>query len=131
MRARVLLFILSLTFAGVLAAVVGWRLTSEAMAVLVGVAAGVFASIPTSLLVVWVTTRQLRAERETWRDGVQRAAPPAPVERAGPPVIVLAPPGASGAQPAPGWPGSYLPPAAHPVRREFSVIGGDSGWDDS
>ncbi len=126
MRTRWLLVGFSLIFVVTLALVVGWRLSSEAMAVLVGVAAGVFASIPTSLLVVWVTMRQMRGEREA-----QTAAAPAMPQS--PPVVVVTPgapqmaPGHAG----PAWSSAYGPaysalpaiPAAPP--RRFSVIGGD------
>ena len=125
MRARWVLALVSLAFVGTLAVVVGWRLTSEAMAVLVGVAAGVLASIPTSLIIVWVTTRQLRAEREAQdarlvaRPAAASLAPPS-----APPVIVVSPPAAQ----APQWSNTFLPPAAVAPPRRFNVIGGDDGW---
>jgi hypothetical protein len=40
-----------------LAVVIGLRLSTEAMAVIVGVVAGVAASIPASLIVIWLATR--------------------------------------------------------------------------
>lgn len=116
---------LSLTaFAVALAVVVGERLTSEAMAVIVGVIAGVAASIPTSLIVVWVATRNMperQAPVEARRDpGVG----PAPEPRV---VVVTAPQPAP--QPTPNpyqlpYPAALAPPIGGP--RQFTVIGGTS-----
>lgn len=63
MRFRYLLLIFVVVFAATLAVIVGEQLTSEAMSVMVGVVAGVGASIPTSLLIIWlaVRTAELRA----------------------------------------------------------------------
>jgi hypothetical protein len=58
-----------IAFAMTLAVVIGQRLSSEAMAVMVGVVAGVAASIPTSLLVSWFALRMMRLN--------ERPAPPA------------------------------------------------------
>jgi hypothetical protein len=45
-----------------LAVVVGNRMSVDAMAVVVGVACGVLASIPTSLLLIWALGRNARAD---------------------------------------------------------------------
>ncbi len=51
-----------ITFAITLAVIIGQRMSTDAMAVVVGVACGVLASIPTSLLILAVSNR--RGERE-------------------------------------------------------------------
>ena len=51
-----------LAFAVTLAVIIGKRMSTDAMAVVVGVACGVLASIPTSLLILTVSGR--RGERE-------------------------------------------------------------------
>ena len=121
MKARLIFTILGLVFVITLAIVIGQRLSAQAMAVMVGVVAGVAASIPTSLIVVWFATRTLNV--------VARPAasePPAPAEQR---IVVMAPqPPQAAYPPAQGYgqPGLYPPPAltmsANP--RQFNVIGG-------
>jgi hypothetical protein len=118
-----------------LAAIVGQRLSAEAMAVVIGVIAGVAASIPTSLIVVWFTARNSLPQAV-----VDMTAPPRAAERAEPAeprIVVMALPqsgtaypgftgyGAhsyAGYAPAPAGP-IYAAPPALPARR-FTVIGG-------
>ena len=66
MRFRYLLLIFVVVFAATLAVIVGEQLSSESLAVMVCVVAGVGASLPTSLLVLWfaVRTAKLRAVAE-------------------------------------------------------------------
>ena len=130
MKARFILLILGLAFVVTLAVVVGQRLSAEAMAVMVGVVAGVAASIPTSLLVVWFANRALLTSRAT----VEMAAPmpaPRPTPSAEPPqqIVVMAPPASlpaayQNAMPYPmtNLAGAYMP--ATPTARQFTVIGG-------
>jgi hypothetical protein len=125
MRAKVLLWIAAVAFAVTLAVIVGWRMSSEARAVLVGVAAGVLASIPTSLIVVWVTTRQWRAEREG-----QARAQAMPVQPQMP-VVVVAPPAAPSLAGPASWAQSYVPQLPAAPRRQFTVIGQDTAWEDT
>lgn len=123
-------------FAITLAVVVGQRLSSEAMAVLLGVVAGVAASIPTSLIVVWIAARSLASKVES--------APRAEPVRAEPRIVVMqqpAPTPAAYVYPAspsaayPGWNGA--PAYAAPVPsapmsgRKFTVIGGMNDIEDS
>lgn len=114
---RPALFALWLAFSVTLAVVIGLRLSDQAMAVIVGVIAGVAASIPTSLIVVWLATRSAPgslARRE-------RPAEPDPEPR----VIVVAPPYPPAAAPLPD-PRAAGPASAAPERRRsFTVIGGD------
>ncbi len=89
--------VLGLAFAVTLAIIVGRQMTTEAMAVVIGVVCGVLAGIPTSVLLLVAMTRRdsLRAREET-------AARQAPAGY--PPVVVIQ---GGGMQPA----------AAGPVRR--------------
>jgi len=95
-----------IAFAVTLAVIVGQRMSTDAMAVVIGVACGVMASIPTSLLILAVSNR--RGEREV------------PQQRNAYPPVVIVNPGSS--QPR------YLqPPFPMPQmqgqERQFHVIG--------
>lgn len=132
MKARFVLLILGLAFVVTLAVIVGQRLSAEAMAVMVGVVAGVAASIPTSLLVVWFANRALLTSRAT----MEMPAPvpaPRPAPHAEPPqqILVMAPPANLPAayQNAMPYPintgiGAYATMPAAPTARQFTVIGG-------
>lgn len=130
MKARFILLILGLAFVVTLAVIVGQRLSAEAMAVMVGVVAGVAASIPTSLLVVWFANRALLTSHATVEMSVPRSAP-ASAPHAEPPqqIVVMAPPANMPAyQNALSYPvnnalGAYAMPTA-PAARQFTVIGG-------
>ena len=88
-----------------LAVIVGVRMSSEAMAVVIGVVCGVAAGIPTSLLIVAVTSR--RERERTQRDY--------------PPVVIIQP-----GQVSSGYPQlPYLPPMPPAGNREFHVVGED------
>ena len=94
-----------IVFAVTLAVIIGKRMSTDAMAVVIGVACGVLASIPTSLLILAVSGR--RGERE-----VQQ-------RRDYPPVVIVNP---GNSQPR------YLqPPFPTPLiqgqERQFRVIG--------
>jgi hypothetical protein len=104
-------------FAVTMAAVIGSRLSDEALAVLAGAVCGVGAAIPTSLLVVAVSR---------WRDEsrVQSAVTQGPY----PPVVVVTPPG--GQRWLNDWNG--LPSSlGTPTQRHFTVVGGPSADADS
>ena len=100
-----------MAFVVTLAVVIGQRLSDQAMAVLAGAVCGVGASIPTSLLIVWVARRR------------QEQQPTQPTPGIYPPVVVVQPPAQPGA-PNLRHPG-YLPPQPSPVPREFTVVGGE------
>jgi hypothetical protein len=129
MKARFILLMLGLAFVVTLAVVVGQRLSAEAMAVMVGVVAGVAASIPTSLLVVWFANRALLTSRATVEMPAPAPAPrPAPPAEPSQPIVVMAHPASlpaayQNAMPYPmnNAPGAYPP---SPVARQFTVIGG-------
>jgi hypothetical protein len=140
MKGRLIWLFFGAVFSVTLALIVGQRLSAEGMAVVIGVIAGVAASIPTSLIVVWFMGQTTSA-----RPVVDVA--PAPMRSAEPPepriVVVPAPQpqpagyaASYGAQSYAGYPQSttgyggaspaYAAPAL-PARR-FTVIGGsDSG----
>ena len=81
---RRLLGLTVLAFAVGLGAVVGYRMSSEAMAVVVGVVCGVLASIPMSLLILIVTRRM---DRRYYEERYEH-------QREYPPVVVVSPGGA-------------------------------------
>lgn len=76
-----------LGFGVVLALIIGQRMSTDAMAVVIGVAVGVAASVPTSLLLVALMRRQRADERTGWRAEAGPAYPQLPQ----PPVIVVNP----------------------------------------
>jgi hypothetical protein len=92
-------------FAVTLAVIIGKRMSTDAMAVVIGVACGVMASIPTSLLILAVSGR--RGEREV----AQR--------RDYPPVVIV--------NPGNSQPHYMQPPFQAPLiqgqERQFRVIG--------
>jgi len=124
---RQLIALLALGFVVTLGVVVGTRMSSDAIAVLVGVIAGVAASIPCALLLMVVTRRREREEDASYEDarydkGRYRQAPP---------VIVVTPGGASPQQ-LPyglgyGYPAPYgeVQPGLSAGRRQFRVMGYD------
>ena len=118
MKARVVAVTLGLVIFVVLSVLVIQRLSAEAMAVFVGVVAGVVASVPTSLIVMWFALRTASARSETLSRPVVEARPPEPR-------IVVVSPSVMPASPAygPATP-MALPPYAQPAPRRFTVIGG-------
>ena len=117
MKTRLVWLLFGLAFFVTLAIIVGQRLSAEAMAVVVGVMAGVAASIPTSLIVVWIATRSV-GQRS---DALARPLPEAPT--AEPRIIVVAPPlAAAQSGYAPAGPMALSPFPVVP--RRFTVIGG-------
>ena len=125
---------LTILVAGVvLAVMIGQRMSSDAMAVAIGVVFGVAASIPTSLLVVAATRSRREEGYRPPRDEL-RSPPPA-----APQIYVVQP----GTQPGQGnlpwlangmqgqWPGvpgsGGLYAAGQPPRR-FKLVGEDERW---
>jgi hypothetical protein len=94
-----------IAFTVTLAVIIGKRMSTDAMAVVIGVACGVLASIPTSLLILAVTNR--RGERDV------------PQRRDYPPVVIV--------NPGHSQPHYLQPPYAAPLiqgqERQFRVIG--------
>ncbi len=130
-----ILFLLTV-FMVSLAYFIGERLSSEAMAVLLGVIAGVSASIPTSLIIVWVATRSMNVPQ--MQSVTRTAAKPVedrivvvnPQPQVRPQPMVVDPPATY-----PGRPPAYAqspyaqPPQRHArapqvtIDRQFTVIG--------
>jgi len=113
---RGLLFavLVAVAFVVALGVVIGQRLSDQAVAVLAGATCGVGASIPTSLLIAWVTRRR------------QETRPAQPAQGAYPPVVVVQSPPQVGNPALPQ--GVYAPPYVQPMPREFTVVG--EGMDD-
>lgn len=114
---------IGVAFVIALAAIVGSRLSNEALAVIVGALCGISASIPITLgLVIAISQNWGRSEppREIGYDyGAHRFAPQ-------PPVIVVAPPQMPMQAPYGTAPNSYYLPTStsHPISpREFKIIG--------
>jgi|SRR5579859_1656517 len=142
MNIRQFLYLCLLAFVVTLSMIIGWRLSDQAMAVIVGVVAGVAASIPTSLLVVWAVLRARAAsdlaEGALANEPAASAANP-PAASAQPRVIfVHAAPAAAPTAPAlPPGQGSYTVLSAYaapeptafnglPLEpRHFTILGGD------
>lgn len=115
---------LLLVFAVTLAAIIGQRMSTDAMAVVIGVAVGVAASVPTSLLLVALLRRE--------RTGGWRPEPPASAQQQlqSPNVIVLNPADLMGQRR--DQPYVPLPPpemnAADGGMRRLRIIGSDEEW---
>ena len=117
--------VLGLAFAVTLAIIVGRQMTTEAMAVVIGVVCGVLAGIPTSVLLLVALSR-----RDSLRSREEAAARQAP---AGYPPVVVIQGGALQPQ-LPAMQGGYWPaPNAAPlVSRQFHVVGDDDlAWPDN
>lgn len=113
-RLKVFLGVVVVAFAVTLAAIIGQRLSDQAVSILAGAVCGVSASIPTSLLIVWVSRRQQQQETSQSNRQMQGVYPP---------VVVVQPPAQmSGGRPQQQ---AYLPPNLQPTAREFTVVGGD------
>jgi len=116
-----------ITFGITLAIIIGQRLSSEAMAVLLGVVTGIVSSVPTSLLIVWIATRNIAKRIDEVAQMVTPPAAPAPSPKEEPmPRVILM------QQPAPvmnayapqqGWAQAAASPMSPP--RRFTVIGGN------
>lgn len=116
---RWVVLVASTAFAMTLGVVVGQRLSTETMAVLLGVLAGALASIPTSLLVMWIAARH-------WL----RPPPAPPAPPAEPRIVVVPnfqPPPTAPAPPAYREPPRDLPtmPLPESSGRRFTIIGGE------
>ena len=118
MKARLVGISLGLIVFLVISVLVVQRLSAEAMAVFVGVVAGVAASIPTSLFVVWFGLRSAAVRSEALNRSVAEARPAEPRIVVVSPSIAAAPPSYGLSAPA------ALAAYAQPASRRFTVIGG-------
>jgi hypothetical protein len=103
----------AVAFGVVLALIVGVRLEQAALTVLVGLACGVGASIPTSILLVALMRKQSDRRAEKRRRMVPQA----------PQVVVVTPHAAPHALQPGSQPEAFTLPV--PGQREFSIIGED------
>jgi hypothetical protein len=99
-----------IAFAITLAVIIGKRMSTDAMAVVIGVACGVVASIPTSLLILAVSNRHER--RQVQRQGDY------------PPVVIVNP---GGSQPRYLQAPFPIPPM-QAQERQFNVIGDEDDF---
>jgi hypothetical protein len=113
-RLGVVLLIFTAAFGLTLAVMVGQRLSDQAMAVIAGAVCGVAASIPPSLLIIWVTRRK-PGTPQAW------AGPYPPVVVVQPPAMPSVPTGATD----PRYPPTLIPASTVPMQREFVVVGED------
>jgi hypothetical protein len=118
--------VILLGFGVALAIVIGQRMSTDAMAVVIGVAVGVAASVPTSLLLVAL----LRKERATYRPdmGREQMYPPA-LPQQQPNVIVLDPSqfgaGRNAQYQTPLPPPDFAPDGG---MRRLRVVGSEEEW---
>jgi hypothetical protein len=90
-----------------LTASLSWRVSPDALAVIVGLFLGIMATLPASLLLLFVVTRQTKLEKP---------ATPWPQH---PPVVVV-----NGAERAPAYGPPALPaPYTDPGQRRWTIVG--------
>lgn len=112
-----LVALILVAFAVTLAVIIGNRMSTDAMAVVIGIVCGVGASIPTSLLIMTVTSR-----RETKEERARPGFPP----------VVIVNPGNQGGQVSNYHQPPSLPPAPGQTGpRQFRVIGQEDAVIDS
>jgi hypothetical protein len=117
-RAKHVVLVLCVVFAAVLAVIVGRQMNAQAMAVVVGVACGMAASVPTSLLLFVALTSRDRDRVRASEQGVGKGHyPPVVVIQGGGSPAGL-PPGAQAGH----WPAPLPGP---PADRQWHVVGGD------
>lgn len=117
-----------IAFGITLAIIIGQRLSSEAMAVLLGVVTGIVSSVPTSLLIVWIATRNIAKRIDELSHAVTPPAAPAPSPKEEPlPRMVLVQPSTvpivNAYAPQQAW-AQAAASSMNPPRR-FTVIGGN------
>jgi hypothetical protein len=134
------IILIAVAFVVTLGVVVGTRMSSDAIAVLVGVIAGVAASIPCALLLMAVTRRQRDEAGGRYPAGAdphpgRYADRPGHEQRPAVPPVIVVTPGAASPQQLVPWAtasgqtdaavlGSYAYSGAQPRgRREFRVMG--------
>jgi hypothetical protein len=127
---RQVIALLALGFIVTLGVVVGTRMSSDAIAVLVGVIAGVAASIPCALLLMAVTRHPekrelLRYDSQQYEDRRHndwRYSERMDPRRAAPPVVIVTP-GQAVPQQLPYAASFSYPPAPAQSQRQFRVMG--------
>lgn len=127
---RQLVALLALGFIVTLGVVVGTRMSSDAIAVLVGVIAGVAASIPCALLLMAVTRRPQKQEPERYTDGQAderryndwRYSERMDARHAAPPIVIVTP-GQAAPQQLPYAASFPYSPVQAQSQRQFRVMG--------
>ena len=127
---RQLVALLALGFIVTLGVVVGMRMSSDAIAVLVGVIAGVAASVPCALLLMAVTRRPEKREPERYTDdrvddrrqNDWRYSERMDSRHAPPPVVIVTP-GQAMPQQLPYAASFPYAPAQPQAQRQFRVMG--------
>jgi hypothetical protein len=113
--------VLGVAFVIALTVMIVKRMSSDALAIVVGIMAGLLATLPTLLLLFFVLLRRERSTPE---------APPAADQRAYPPVVIVQ--GSSPQALPPGQAPGYWPMAGGPTaspERYFQVVGGEDMLD--
>lgn len=117
MTFRHAVILLSLCFVIVLAFLVARQMSTEAMAVVIGIVCGVLSGIPTSVLLLVALNRRDSTKADLMRrQAAQSAYPPVVVVQGGAPQAL--PPMMQGGY----WPAPMPGPAAE---RHFHIVGGD------
>jgi hypothetical protein len=121
-----------LGFGVTLAVVIGQRMSTDAMAVVIGVAVGVAASVPTSVLLVALLRRERNGWSQSagWRSELPQQSQPAYPQFATPNVIILNPAdllAGRGLQ-QPQIPALPLPLAQDAGLHRLRVVGDEDGW---
>ncbi len=111
----VVLFVVTVTV------IVTQRLSDDALALLVGLGAGVVFMVPPLFIMVLVWRRQELRREDRWSERQQAAQPS---------VVVVAPPAFPGYGPGYGRQQSALPyenlaPWSAPAERKFTIVGGE------
>jgi hypothetical protein len=111
---RIVAVIVLLAFAITLAVVVGTRMSTDALAVIIGIACGVVAGIPMSVLILAALNR--RAEAGRYSGGT---TPGTPQPTSYPPVVVI-----QGGTPVPNsLVPPYYPSSLEAAPRRFRIVG--------
>jgi hypothetical protein len=117
--------LVALAFAVTFAIIIGQRMSSEAMAVLVGALCGVSATVPVSLALIIAINRDWGRREPMRRNDYEYDQPMRPPQPQQPQIVVIAPPQA--AQWQYGYPTdqTFLPPTAPSpgAPREFKIVG--------
>jgi hypothetical protein len=126
-RFKHIVLMMAIAFGVTLAVMVVKEMSSDAMAVVLGVVCGVLAAVPTTVLLVLVLTRSDRLGNEASHEREQRrpqpgAYPPVVVIQGGTPHTPVLPPGMGGY-----WPGATMSTVD---TRDFRIVGGDELLED-
>lgn len=132
-----ILAMIAVAFAVTLAVIIGQRMSTDAMAVVIGVAVGVASAIPTTLLIVALIRReQARSEQPRSEHIYPQSLPPASsawnspsLGGSSPNIIVIDPAQYAAQRNANGYP---LPPPENSIDgglRRLRVVGSETDWE--